>query len=141
MEQHINFITLGVRNLDAMKRFYTDVFGWTPLKDSDGIVFFQLNGLILALFPEDELAADAGIEPGASGFKRFTLAVNFRSELAVDQAFAALEKNGVSVIKRPEKVFWGGYSGYVADIEGNLWELAYNPFLVMDERGNSLTHS
>ena len=61
MEQHINFITLGVRNLDAMKRFYTDVFGWTPLKDSDGIVFFQLNGLILSLFPEDELAADAGI--------------------------------------------------------------------------------
>jgi len=141
MDQRINFITLGVKDLARMKEFYQTVFGWETLKDSDGIVFFKLNGFILGLFPEHELASDIGVpHVPAFGFRGFTLAINYNSEAGVDQAFAELESRGVIVVKSPEHVFWGGYSGYVADVEGNYWELAYNPFLELDSEGNVVTH-
>lgn len=140
MDQRISFITLGVRDLKAMKAFYTEKFGWQILKDEGGIVFFLLNGFILGLFPEDELAADAKVEPGKGGFKGFTLALNFNSEREVDELFEGLISKGVEVIKAPEKVFWGGYSGYVADVEGNLWEIACNPFLELNPDGSVKTH-
>lgn len=141
MKQQLHFVTLGVRNLAEMSRFYQTQFGWTPLKEGDGITFFQLNGVILGLFPEAELAEDIGIPPGGEGFKRFTLAINFHSEAEVDDAFAELQARGVRVVKPPQKVFWGGYSGYVADPEGHCWELAFNPFLVLDAAGRTAGHT
>ncbi|HEY5327943.1 MAG TPA: VOC family protein, partial [Mucilaginibacter sp.] len=65
--------------------------------------------------------------------------ITYRSQKEVDDVFMALEDKGVHIVKPPQKVFWGGYSGYVADIEGNLWEIAYNPFLEMDKAGNILS--
>jgi len=140
MKQLLNFITLGVDDLDKVKKFYQEKFGWTPLKDSDGIAFFKLNGFILGLFPNNELAKDAGVSDDGRGFKRFTLAINFKTEQEVDKAFDDLKQKGVKIIKAPEKVFWGGYRGYIADIENNLWEIAYNPFLELDSEGNVVTH-
>lgn len=141
MEQRISFITLGVDNLQAMKEWYTEKLGWTPEKtDSEGIVFFHLNGCILGLYPATELAADIGVPAAGSGFRRVTLAHNLRSEAEVDALFAALEARNVQIVKRPEKVFWGGYSGYIADPEGNYWELAYNPFALPDNDGNMPGH-
>ena len=140
MEQRLNFITLGCADLDKLKQFYIDKFKWSPLKDSDGIVFFKLNGFILSLFPADELAADAGIPGDCTGFKKFTLAINYKSEKEVDEVFKTLQGRGVKIIKAPQKASWGGYGGYVADIESNLWEIAFNPFLEMDDKGNVLTH-
>lgn len=140
MDQRLTFVTIGVKDLETAKRFYTEKFEWKPLKDSDGIVFFKTGGTIFALFPAHELAADAGIEGEGSGFKRMTLAVNYDSEEEVDQVFAQLRQKGVHVVKTPQKLFWGGYSGYVEDAEHNLWEIAFNPFLEMDEEGNVITH-
>lgn len=140
MRQSISFFTIGVNNLDAMKHFYKEQFGWEPVKDNDGIVFFKLNGFILGLFSAEELAEDIGILPEGEGFKRFTLAINMRSEEEVDNAFANLKEKGVTIVKAPEKVFWGGYRGYIADIENNYWEIAYNPFLVLDDNHNVVTH-
>lgn len=136
MQQSISFITLGVKDLEKMKQFYQKDFGWTPIKDSAKIVFFQLNGIILGLFPEDELAKDAGIKNDGHGFKRFTLAINVANEQKVDQLFSEFKQKKVKIIKPPEKVFWGGYSGYIADIENNLWEIVYNPFIQLDDYGN-----
>jgi uncharacterized protein len=140
MEQRISFITIGAKDLDKLKQFYIDKFKWAPLKDSGGIVFFKMNGFILSLFPADELAGDAAVSPEGKGFKKFTLAINYKSEKEVDEAFKVLQGRGVRVVKAPQKASWGGYSGYVADIEDNLWEIAYNPFLEMDSAGNVLTH-
>jgi len=139
MEQRLSFITIGVKNMDKLKQFYIEKFKWTPLKQQ-GIVFFKLNGFILALYPADELAKDAGVPQDGSGFKRFTLSINYKSEKEVDEAFKALKGVGVHIIKEPQKASWGGYSGYVADIEDNLWEIAYNPFLELDSNGNVSTH-
>jgi hypothetical protein len=138
MEQRLSFITLGAKNLDELKRFYMDKFKWTPFKDDQGIVFFKMNGFILSLFPADELAKDAGVPPEGTGFKKMTLAICYRSEKEVDDVFKALQGRGVKIVKAPRKVFWGGYSCYVADIEDNLWEIAYNPFLDLDKDGNVL---
>lgn len=137
--QRLSFLTIGVTDLQLVKQFYIDHFGWTPLKfDSDGVVFFKLNGFILSLFPLDELAKDAGIpnDAGNPGFKGMSLAYNLDSEKAVDDLVASLRTKGVRIVKAPEKVFWGGYSAYIADVENNLWEIAYNPFMEMDEKGN-----
>lgn len=130
----MTIITLGVKNLQRAKEFYQNVFGWQPTEsNSESIVFFQLNGIQLALFPQESLADDAGIPSEGSGFKKFTLAHNVRSEQEVDELVAQLEEKGATVVKRPEKVFWGGYSSYIADPDDNLWEIAYNPFLLLEE--------
>jgi catechol 2,3-dioxygenase-like lactoylglutathione lyase family enzyme len=137
MQQRITLITLGVSDLKQSREFYENKFGWKPLASSnDNIIFFQLNGIQLALFPATELAEDAGISHAGSGFKKFSLAQNLRSEKEVDALIANLKANGVTILKEPQKVFWGGYSSYVADPDGNLWEFAFNPFMELDEEGN-----
>lgn len=134
MEQRLTLITLGVTNLQRSKAFYQDIFGWQATSlSNEGIIFFQLNGIQLALFPQESLADDAGVPADGKGFRRFSLAYNVRSEQEVDELVAALASKGVKVLKQPEKVFWGGYSSYIADPDENLWEIAYNPFLPLEE--------
>lgn len=141
MEQRLSIITLGVADLQKTTAFYTEKFGWKKSPQSnEGITFLQLNGLQLGLYPREKLAEDAQIEAkgNSDGFKGFTLAYCTRTEQEVDDLFADFEAKGVEIVKKPHKVFWGGYSGYIADVDGNLWEIAFNPFLEMDEDGNIL---
>ena len=140
MNQRLSFITLGVNDFQGMKRYYTDVFGWNIMNSQEGIAFFRLNGFIFGLYPADELAEDAGVVNDGKGFKRSSLAINFTSKEEVDAVFAELTSKGAQAIKQPESVFWGGYRGYIADPEDNLWEIAWNPFLVMDADGNVTDH-
>lgn len=140
-QQRISFFTIGVKDLQGMKQFYKEVFGWETEKDGDGIVFFRLNGFIFGLYPVDELAEDIGIENTAdSRFKGCTLAMNYTSEAEVDHVFASMVAKGARPVRQPEKVFWGGYRGYLADPENNYWELAYNPFLTLNENGDAMRH-
>ena len=140
MDQRLNFITLGVSNLPVMRAFYMEKFGWKPMQDDEGIVFFRLNGLVLALYPFHELAEDIGTSVLGDGFKRFSLSINFDSVESVDRAYRQLVESGVQSVRAPEKVFWGGYSGYVADPEGNYWEIAFNPMARLDGAGNITGH-
>ena len=137
MEQRLTIITLGVSDLKIASDFYEKKLGWKRSKASMGdIVFFQLNGIQLALYPRHELAKDATVSAKGSGFKGITIAHNLRSEKEVDKLIASLKKKGVKIVKSPQKVFWGGYSSYIADPDGNLWEIAYNPYLKLDKQGN-----
>ncbi|MBP7514271.1 MAG: VOC family protein [Flavobacteriales bacterium] len=137
MQAYLSFITLGVTDLDKSRSFYNDVLDWKPMHDANGIVMYKLNGLVLSLFPQHELMEDAQVKSDAKG-SRFTLAQCMRSTEEVDAFFVHLKKHGVTIAKPPEKVFWGGYSGYFADPDGHLWEIAHNPFLEMDKDGNVL---
>jgi catechol 2,3-dioxygenase-like lactoylglutathione lyase family enzyme len=130
MEQRITFITLGVKNLETSIDFYENKFGWkrSPLSTGD-IVFFELNGISMSLYPLEELAKDATVDSAGSGFKGFTMAYNARSEDEVNTLIQTLREKGVAIVKEPQKVFWGGYSSYIADPDGFLWEIAFNPFL------------
>ena len=123
----ITLVTLGVADLDRARGFYA-ALGWRSAAESqEGVVFIQLAGQVLALFSLDELAKDQG-RPGATlGTGAMTLARNFGSRDEVDAAFALALAAGAAEIKRPEAVFWGGYSGYFADPDGHVWELAHNP--------------
>ena len=136
MNQHIHLVTLGVNDLQASKQFYAETLGWKPSSPQEGVVFFQAGGVVLSLFPREELAKDAQISSEGSGFAGFSLAYNARSEAEVDEIIADLKAKGVKILKEPQKVFWGGYSSYFADPDGYCWEVAYNPFFPFDENGN-----
>ncbi|MBT3188172.1 MAG: VOC family protein [Anaerolineae bacterium] len=137
MKQNLNIITLGVKDYERSYQFYTEILGWKPTKSSgDEITFFKAGGIVLALYPREELADDAQISPEGSGFSGFTLAHNMRSEAEVDALIEELKEKGVKIVKEPQKVFWGGYSSYFADPDDFLWEVAYNPYSKFDEDGN-----
>jgi uncharacterized glyoxalase superfamily protein PhnB len=103
------------------------VLGLPRLETPPGVVFFELGKTWLALFPRHDLAADAGVAAEGSGFPGFSLAHNLRSEAEVDQLMAQVQAGGARVVKPPVRAEWGGYSGYFADPDGFLWELAWNP--------------
>ncbi|MEH6774971.1 MAG: VOC family protein, partial [Cereibacter changlensis] len=81
-----------------------------------------------ALFGLADLAADQGRAGATLGMGAVTLAQNFATEAEVDAAFTQALAAGATALKVPEKVFWGGYSGYWADPDGHVWEVAMNPF-------------
>ena len=133
MEQRMTFITLGVEDLNQSIDFYENKFGWKRSElSNESIIFYDLNGTYLALYNREELAKDVNVDPLGNGFRSFTMAYNTRSEKEVDDLIENLRKQGVQVIKEPQKVFWGGYSSYIADPDGNLWEIAFNPYLKLD---------
>ena len=133
--QRVTLITLGVTDLEKSKAFY-GAMGWQPTSQTDGVVFYQINGLVLALFGLEPLAHDQGRPDAVLGTGAMTLAQNFATENEVDTAFAAAITAGATVLKAPEKVFWGGYSGYYADPDGHVWEVAHNPFWQLNADGS-----
>ncbi|MDP3460205.1 MAG: VOC family protein [Hyphomonas sp.] len=135
-EQRVSIITVGVKDLAGMIRFYTEVLGFVDRGVKGEIAFFNASSLVIGLWDETKLADDAGVPADRKGeFKGFALAFNARSVEEVDAIFDRLGKSGVRIPKPPHKTDWGGYSGYFADPEGNAWEVAYNPFWPIDEAG------
>lgn len=130
MEQKISFITLGVKDLETSIDFYENKLGWKRSEMSNGdMIVFEVSGIHFSLYPREELAKDAMVDATGEGFRGFTISQNVKSEKEVDDLIETLRKVGVKIVKEPQKVFWGGYSSYIADPDGNLWEIAYNPFL------------
>ena len=137
MNQHLHIVTLGVSDFKRSHEFYSQTLGWKSSgTGNEGISFFQAGGVVLALFPREELAKDALVPSEGNGFAGFTLAYNAQSEAEVDELIRDLKAKGVKILKEPQKVSWGGYSSYFADPDGNCWEVAYNPFFPFDESGN-----
>lgn len=133
--QRVSLITLGVADLGRSKAFYGDL-GWTPKDEVPGqVVFYQLHSAVLGLFGLEALAADQGRPDAKLGTGAITLAQNFHNEADVDAAYAKALSVGATPLKAPEKVFWGGYSGYYADPDGHPWEVAHNPFWTLDADG------
>ncbi|QNM96038.1 VOC family protein [Chitinimonas koreensis] len=138
MEPRLSFITLGVADLPRARAFYRDVVGW-PLsaKSQDGVAFFQLNGFVLALFPAEALARDAGLpESAVGGHSRISLAYNVCERDEVDALLAELAGRGATIVRPAADAFWGGRTGYFSDPDGYLWEVAWNPGGYLDAAGN-----
>jgi catechol 2,3-dioxygenase-like lactoylglutathione lyase family enzyme len=143
MEPRVTVITLAVDDLERAVAFYRDGLGWP----SDGIIgtefedgavaFFDLPaGQKLALWPRASLERDAGLRPlpkgaaaGSSPGRSFTLGHNVASREAVDEAFERAVAAGATAVRDPKATAWGGYTAYIADPDGHLWELAWAPDL------------
>ncbi len=127
MKPRISMITLGVRDLEASIEFYENGLGFPRMESPPSVAFFTLNGTWLGLYGREALAEDAQISAEGSGFSGFTLAHNVGSEQEVDEVIQQSVAAGATLVKQPQKVFWGGYSGYFKDPDGYLWEVAHNP--------------
>jgi catechol 2,3-dioxygenase-like lactoylglutathione lyase family enzyme len=137
MRPKLSLVTLGVQDFERSLQFYREGLGWQPSSASqDDVAFFPLGGVVLALYPREKLAEDAQVNPAGSGFSGITLAYNTKSQEEVDEVLHTVERLGAKIIKKAQKVFWGGYSGYFADPDGHLWEVAWNPFWGFDEADN-----
>ncbi len=132
MEPRITLVTLGVSDLARAIRFYRDGLGLPQRATPESVAFFEMRGMWLSLYAREALAEDATVSPEGSGFRGFTLAHNVRSPEAVDRLLAEAVAAGATLVKPGQKVFWGGYSGYFADPDGFLWEVAWNPDLPID---------
>lgn len=136
MEQRISVVTIGVADLALSQRFYEQGLGWSLNSADEQIKFFQLNGLIFALYPWDALAEDAQVPNERPGFSGVTLAYCARSKEEVNDVLERAKNAGAHITKPAQEVVWGGYSGYFSDPDGHLWEVAYNPYWKIDEKGN-----
>ena len=126
MKPHVAVITLGVSDLKRARRFYSAGLGWPIAQEDYNWVCFLLDegASALALYPWDELAADANVPADGTGFRGVTLAHNVRSEERVEEVLGEAERAGGKVVKPAQRTSWGGYGGYFADPESYLWEVA-----------------
>lgn len=127
MEPRISFITLGVTDLERATRFYEECLELRRRKTPPSVTFFEMGKTWLALWSRESLAADAGVPSVGSGFPGFALAHNVRSPAEVDALLERVAAYGAKVTKKGHVTDWGGYSGYFTDLDGFLWEVAYNP--------------
>lgn len=134
MQQRVSVITLGVRDLPRAKAFY-DALGWRDEGEPESIVRYNLPGLAFALYPWDALAEDAQVPAPGEGFRGITLAYCVAARGDVAQVLAEAERAGGTIVKPAQDVFWGGHSGYFADVDGHLWEVAWNPHSPLADDG------
>lgn len=140
MQQRLSIITLGVHDLIKARHFYEKGLQWKAAKASnENIVFFQLNGIVLALYPWEKLAEDTTLSSVNNTnevvFRGMTLAFNVSDKQAVLDILSQAEQAGGKIIKPAQDVFWGGYSGYFSDIGGYFREVAYDLFCHSNEKG------
>ncbi|WP_251554838.1 VOC family protein [Neobacillus muris] len=135
--QRVSLLTIGAYNLPLLRSFYQSI-GWEETEfSSDSYAVFKTAGVILSLFPVEELAKEAGVELTVSPetYRPVTFAINVDEPKQVDAIIEQIRKAGARILREPSDAFWGGRTAYFADPENNLWEAAWNPDAVFDERG------
>jgi predicted lactoylglutathione lyase len=130
----VTIITLGVTYLAKARTFY-EMIGWAKADARSNLIFFPAAGYNLCLYPRDDLAAELGCVPEELGMGKTLLTVNWRTEAQVADAFSHALDCGATALRLPAKMPWGGYSGYWADPDGNVWEYAHDPTLTVAENG------
>ncbi|UWP92299.1 VOC family protein [Aliiroseovarius crassostreae] len=136
-QNRVTLITLGVESIERSCAYY-QALGWEPSAVLPEVAFFDMNGMKFGFFTLEGLARETGRSKDALKTGAMTLAQNYPGEAEVDAAFAKAIAAGGTAVTQPTKTDWGGYSGYVADPDGHLWEFAFNPFWELDEDGHLL---
>jgi uncharacterized protein len=135
MEQRVSLVTLGVTDLQRAKRFYAQL-GWHG-REVEATVFYSTPGGAVVLWDRGKLADDCGVDdPRADGFGGVALAHNVRSEAEVDGILATAAQAGATITRAPAATFYGGYAGCFADLDGHVWEIAYNPGFALGDDGS-----
>lgn len=139
--QRVSLLTIGAEDLPRLRQFYR-ALGWEETENSsDSYAVFKTAGVLLSLFPIQELAKDAGVQlsTGKGSFGKVTFAINVDLAEDVDAVALSVAEAGGAILREPSDAFWGGRTCYFADPENNLWEVAWNPTSVFDERGAMLS--
>jgi hypothetical protein len=102
MDQRINVVTLGVKDLAVSKKFYVDGLGWKPVFENKEIIFFQTGGMVFALFLRDLLAEDFGADPKALGRAPMALGYNVRLKSEVDPLIQRARSAGATILTPQE---------------------------------------
>jgi uncharacterized protein len=139
--QRVTLITIGAFHLPILRAFYQSL-GWEETDmSSDQYAVFKTAGVLLSLFPVEELAKDAGIEitQSTNTYRPVTFAINVEEPAQVDSTMEQIRKAGGKILREPSDAFWGGRTAYFSDPENNLWEVAWNPSAIFDERGAMLS--
>jgi len=133
----LTLLTLGVADLQTATHFYEAVLDALPNRSYEGVTFFQLSGTWLALYPLEKLSEDISpdVPTMGRGFSGMTLAHNARSRDEVLAIVSRARSAGARVVKEPRETFWGGFSGYFADLDGYYWEIAWGPMFAFAENG------
>jgi len=132
MEQRLSLITLGVADIARGRAFY-EALGWrassfaASATGDAAVCFFDLGGVVLALWGQAALAKDVQAANDVSTFRGVALAYNARSRAEVDSIMVDAQRAGGRIVKPAADTFYGGYAGYFADPDGHLWEIAWNP--------------
>ncbi|MBL8545554.1 MAG: VOC family protein [Hyphomonadaceae bacterium] len=135
MEPRVSLITLGVGDLARAKAFYTKLGFAASSVGGAEVVFLHAGPMALCLFPRESLACDADVPAEGSGFRGIAIAHNVRQKDEVDAVIAEAVSAGGSVAKPAHDAIWGGRSGYFADPDGHLWEVAWNPHFPLSPEG------
>lgn len=140
MKPRITVITIGVDDLERALRFYRDGLGFKTEGiigkefEHGAVAFFDLqNGLMLAIWPRESISHDTGLPPGAQSQTEFTLGHNVSSKSEVDAVMEQARSAGAVIVKPAQDTFWGGYAGYFQDPDRHLWEVVWNPQLVVQD--------
>jgi catechol 2,3-dioxygenase-like lactoylglutathione lyase family enzyme len=137
MKPRLNFVTLGVSDVKRAKAFYKRLGLTESSMGNEHVGFFDINGVVLAVFGHEALAHDAKLEATPPpAFRGVSLAWNTTSPAEVDAILEHAVAAGAKLVKTAEKVFWGGYSGYFSDPDGHLWEVAHNPYVTITKEGH-----
>lgn len=136
MEQRLSLITLGVADGARSNAFYESL-GWRGQTPDGDVWFFQVGGIVVALWSRAKLAADSAVVD-VGGWGGITLAYNTRSPEEVDEVLAQAETAGGTVGRHAAPTAWGGYSGVFLDLDGHAWEVAHNPGWIVTDDGRTL---
>ncbi len=128
MTPRISMITLGTKDLKRATTFYEKGLSFPKMVCEGDVSFFTLGGTWLSLYPWEILAQDAQVESSGAGFRGFALAHNVEDAAQVIALLEQAKQAGAVIVKKAQKATWGGFSGYFSDLDGHLWEVAYNPF-------------
>lgn len=138
MEPRLSLVTLGVRDIARARKFYEQGLGWTRAGGEADVAFYQTGATIISLYEWDKLAEDAGVPAQGSGFRGISVAFCTRDKQEVNTVIEEARKAGARIVVEPREAFWGGYNGYFEDLDGHLWEVAWNPMLTITEDGKHL---
>jgi predicted lactoylglutathione lyase len=127
MEQRVSLITLAVKDLPRSRAFYETGMGWSAAFANDEVAFYQIGGAVLSLFSLSSFLEDAGLSPESIKTGTVALAHNVRAREDVDSVMEQAARAGARILKTPRPTPWGGYSGHFADLDGQPWEIAFNP--------------
>jgi uncharacterized protein len=135
VRQSLSLVTLGVAEYGRAKAFY-EALGWSVTWEAEETAFFQANGVVLVLWSGEKLAADMGLDDETAGWGGIALAHNVGSREEVHEVIDLARRNGGEVTREPAETFYGGYAGVFRDLDGHVWEIAYNPGFGLEDDGS-----